>query len=256
MTIAGAVFVHLGANVINDYFDHLNGSDEVNREYVKGFTGGSMLIQNGLMSHREVLAGAIFFLATGFAVILYFTFQFGSLVLLGGIAAVLSAVAYSMFAGSFYVGELLVAACFGLLIPAGAFYVQMRALTPVILLPSIVPSALVFLILFINEIPDCTADRLCGKKTLVVRIGRKGAAKLYCFITALLYIYLIFLAKAVNLPAILLSFFTFPLAAYAAAILLKHYEESGKLGPALKATILLYIVNVLILTGAYAARSG
>lgn len=256
MTLAGAVFVHLGANVINDYFDYLNGADAANTEYVKGFTGGSRMIQDGLMSHREVLAEAICLLVAGLAVIIFFVFHFGTLVLLGGLAALLAAVAYSMFLGSYYVGELLVAACFGLLIPLGAFYVQTRSLTYMILLPSIVPSILVFLILFINEIPDCTADKASGKQTLVVRMGRKSAAYMYCVISVLLYVYVIFLAANAKLPAILYLLLTLPLAVSSSLSLVKNYDNPEKLGFPIQATIVLYIINTLILTGAYTLKGG
>jgi 1,4-dihydroxy-2-naphthoate octaprenyltransferase len=34
-------------NVVNDYYDHLNGTDAANVERIFPFTGGSRFIQNG-----------------------------------------------------------------------------------------------------------------------------------------------------------------------------------------------------------------
>jgi 1,4-dihydroxy-2-naphthoate octaprenyltransferase len=54
-----AVATQAGVNVLNDYCDHLNGSDAVNVDRLFPFTGGSRFIQNGVMSPRQMLAYAL-----------------------------------------------------------------------------------------------------------------------------------------------------------------------------------------------------
>ena len=44
---------HAGANVVNDYYDALNGSDAGNSSRLFPFTGGSRFIQNGVLSLLE-----------------------------------------------------------------------------------------------------------------------------------------------------------------------------------------------------------
>lgn len=39
-TLAAMALIHAGANVANDYFDHLSGNDEANVDFVRPFTGG------------------------------------------------------------------------------------------------------------------------------------------------------------------------------------------------------------------------
>jgi hypothetical protein len=63
LTMAGGLLLHIGANVANDYFDHLSGADEMNVEFVRPFTGGSRMIQEGLLTPKAVLTGALAALA-------------------------------------------------------------------------------------------------------------------------------------------------------------------------------------------------
>jgi len=53
VTVAFALVAHAGINVLNDYYDALNGTDAINTERVFPFTGGSRFIQNGVLSMRE-----------------------------------------------------------------------------------------------------------------------------------------------------------------------------------------------------------
>jgi 1,4-dihydroxy-2-naphthoate octaprenyltransferase len=63
--VGGVGTIHAGANVLNDYCDHLGGSDAANTEFVRPFTGGSRLIQQGRLTPREVRAFGLVLLAVG-----------------------------------------------------------------------------------------------------------------------------------------------------------------------------------------------
>jgi 1,4-dihydroxy-2-naphthoate octaprenyltransferase len=254
LALAAAVLVHIGANVINDYFDFRNGTDTVNREFVHGFTGGSRAIQEGLLSHNEVLAGALVFLSAGFFITLYLAGKSGHPVLFMGTAAVVAAVTYSLFLHSVYIGELIVGLCFGTMIPAGSFYVQAGFVSPTVLLASVPMALLVFLILLLNEIPDYTADKSSGKNTLVVRLGRQRAASLYAVTLVIVYVYMAVTALALHLPLLLCSFLTMPVAFVSTGRLLRHYGQPDQLRPSIMATITLFTVNSLVLIGAFAFR--
>ena len=54
LTVFFALVAHAGVNVVNDYYDALNGSDAANDERLFPFTGGSRFIQNGVLGLREV----------------------------------------------------------------------------------------------------------------------------------------------------------------------------------------------------------
>ena len=50
MTLLLALLVHAAVNVLNDYYDALNGTDDANTERLFPFTGGSRFIQNGMLT--------------------------------------------------------------------------------------------------------------------------------------------------------------------------------------------------------------
>ena len=54
-TIVFALLAHAGVNVLNDYYDALNGTDAINTGRVFPYTGGSRFIQNGVLTLRETL---------------------------------------------------------------------------------------------------------------------------------------------------------------------------------------------------------
>ncbi|MDO9364902.1 MAG: prenyltransferase, partial [Methylotenera sp.] len=54
LTVLLALIVHAGVNVINDYFDALNGTDASNTERLYPFTGGSRFIQNGILTPKQI----------------------------------------------------------------------------------------------------------------------------------------------------------------------------------------------------------
>ena len=67
LTLGAVLCVHLGANVANDYYDYVTGADTMNPEPTP-FSGGSRVIQDGLVSARASLVLAVAFLAAGFAI--------------------------------------------------------------------------------------------------------------------------------------------------------------------------------------------
>jgi len=152
------------------------------------------------------------------------------------------------------VGEFVIGTMFGVLMVVGSFYVQAAEVLTSIALewPLIIPfdqymeagyvsiavAIMIALVLYINEFPDYVADRDANKRTLVVRLGRKHAAKGY---TLSLFIMYVGIMAAVLLDLIriesLLVLSTLPLSALGIMTALKHYDESSKLAPANWATI-------------------
>ena len=55
LALCVALFTHAAANLLNDYFDHLNGSDQSNEGRITPFTGGSRFIQNQIFKPRQIL---------------------------------------------------------------------------------------------------------------------------------------------------------------------------------------------------------
>ena len=182
LALLGGVFVHLGANVVNDYFDYKSGNDTMNKEFVRPFTGGSRAIPSGLLTPKEVFSGAVVLFTLSAIVGLYFT------IVVGPFMIVLAAV--GLFSAYFYtgkpfnlsargVGEPIVGLNFGLLMTLGAFYVQTGGLSVEPLVAAIPVALLITAILYINAFQDYTSDKAVGKNTWVVRLGREKASIAY-----------------------------------------------------------------------------
>ena len=64
LALVAIVFMHAGANIANDYFDHTSRNDWLNKNPTP-FSGGSQLIQQGLLTPKFVLTAALIAIATG-----------------------------------------------------------------------------------------------------------------------------------------------------------------------------------------------
>jgi len=55
LTLLAGILLHAAINVLNDYYDSLNGTDDLNQERVFPFTGGSRFIQNAVLTRKQTL---------------------------------------------------------------------------------------------------------------------------------------------------------------------------------------------------------
>ncbi|MEX2238658.1 MAG: prenyltransferase [Dehalococcoidia bacterium] len=173
VTLVGAAAVHLGLNVANDIFDTLSGADQANVNPTQ-FSGGSRVVQYGLVSMRNLIVLATVFYAVAIAIGIYLAVARSSTeLLLIGVAGVIISVFYTappfklVYRGF---GEIAVAVGFGPLMVLGAYVVQTKELAWEPLLASIPVAILIALILYVNEIPDRKGDAIAGKRTLPVRL--------------------------------------------------------------------------------------
>ena len=179
LTLTAGCCLHLGANIANDFFDHLSGTDDINVEYVRPFSGGSRLIQLGLLSPSEVLAESLFFFALGGLIGLHLALTRGMFILILGVIGAASGFFYTappVRLVSRGIGEVFIGLNFGVLMTLGGYYVQTQAIVWTPIMPSIPVALLITAVLYINEFPDYRADAAAGKRTLVVRLGRERAA--------------------------------------------------------------------------------
>src|SRR5207249_6257291 len=94
VTLVGASAMHLGANVVNDYYDESSGADAAARTDPSGMATGSGLISTGVLSKASTLrlAAALFAVALACGVAL--AIARGPLVLVFGAAGFLLAFFY------------------------------------------------------------------------------------------------------------------------------------------------------------------
>ena len=180
LTLLGVVLLHLGANVSNDYWDFLRGTDVVNRNRTP-FSGGSGLLADGRLRPRAVLRLGLALLCAGAAVGLYLASTAGELwwaVVLMGAAGVGGGYFYTappLSLSARGAGELVIGAAFGVLAVEGTYLVQAHALSTAALAASVPVSLWVVAIIWANQVPDVEADGRTGKRTLVVRLGAPRA---------------------------------------------------------------------------------
>ena len=91
LTVIGAAFVQLGLNVANDVFDTVQGADDANVTPTK-FSGGSRVIQYGLVSLRQMagLATLFYLLAGAIGLVLLATHGSTALLVIGVVGIIVS----------------------------------------------------------------------------------------------------------------------------------------------------------------------
>ncbi len=189
--LIGAILAHVGANVLNDYFDFVNGVDTRPQH-------GSGVLTRGEMSARQALVLALGFLA-GAAVCGLFVFRaqpaFVAWWVLVGLAC---AVLYSALLKKFGLGDLLIILSFGIGLTVGAYGVQIRPLTLrgclLAALYSIPICLLVDAILHANNLRDARDDRSAHVRTVATMLSPRAGQRLQLF---LLFAPLIFVLAAV-----------------------------------------------------------
>ncbi|MCJ7508392.1 MAG: 1,4-dihydroxy-2-naphthoate octaprenyltransferase [candidate division Zixibacteria bacterium] len=252
LTLLGVVCFNAGTNLANDYYDHKTTDDDINPSPTP-FTGGSRVIQNGLISPKSMLLGSFLCFGIGSAIGLYLNaITPGNLVLLLGIIGVLSGFFYTASPiGIVYRGwgELTVGLNLGVLAVLGTYYVQTHSLSWVALWASLPISFLVAAILYINEFQDYQPDKTANKKHLVVRLGRKNAVYGYYFLIVGTYLVILgsIIFKVIT-PFAFLSFLTIPLAVTAIRVLKANYDKIVELIPANATTVKIHLLVGLLLS--------
>ncbi len=255
LTLVAGVCLHLGANISNDYFDHKSGADDINVEFVRPFSGGSRMIQRGLLTPREVLTGSMVFFAIAVLIGIYLAFTRGLLLLfIGGVGGL---------SGFFYtappvrlvargIGEVFIGLNFGVLMVLGSYYVQAQDLVWEPIVVSLPVAFLITAVLYINEFPDLQADEAAGKRTLVVRLGKRRAARGFVLIMFAVF-FSIIAGVALRLESwyALTGLATLPLGIFAARHALAHYDNTVILVPANAATIVTHLLTGLFMTAGY-----
>ena len=182
LALVSIVLLNGGANMVNDYFDHLSGNDWVN-ENPTPFSGGSRHIQKGIVSPKQMIIAGMGALAAGSLVGFIIVFMTGSIFVLSlGIAGVFGAFFWT--AGPVklcyrFVGEPFIFILFGPLPVWGAYYLQTGRVDMNPLIPGIIIGIIIAMVLEVNTFPDRRADAAVNKRTFVVRFGPKAGVIFY-----------------------------------------------------------------------------
>lgn len=172
LVLCCALLLQIGANLANDVFDHEKGADTAER------VGPRRAVQAGLISARsmKIATAVVLGLALALGVVLV---QWGGWPILAiGLCSIAAALAYT---GGPYplayngLGDVFVVVFFGFAAVCGTVWLNLGSVPPLAWLASVPVGFLATAILVVNNVRDRHSDARAGKRTLVVRFGRRGA---------------------------------------------------------------------------------
>lgn len=258
LTLLAGILLHAAINVLNDYYDALNGTDDINQDRVFPFTGGSRFIQNEVLTRKQTLVYGIALVLAVMCIGIYLISQTGITLFWLGLFGILLGWGYSaapLNLNSRGLGELSVLTGFGLL-PLGTYLVQTGALSLPLVLVSLPVGLLTANLLYINQFPDRKADIHAHKLHWVARLSPHVARWGYLLIALAAWLVLLSLIAAGLLPLLaIIAVLPAWLSIKAARILLQHAETPQKLAPAIQMTILAMLAHGALLTLALVLHS-
>jgi 1,4-dihydroxy-2-naphthoate octaprenyltransferase len=208
--LAVALLLQIASNVANDVFDFERGADTAERQ------GPLRVTQAGLLTPAHVKRGLWVILGLSAAFGLYLAVLRGWVVIIIGLAAILSAVAYTggpFPLGYYGLGDVFVFLFFGLAAVAGTYFVQVGSVSPAAWWMSVPVGLIITAILVVNNLRDIENDRKAGKHTLAVRLGERGTRIEYLVCMVIAYLVLPLAALTGIIPWMgLLAWGSLPLA--------------------------------------------
>lgn len=169
LTLLFSLLIQIGTNYANDYFDFINGADTKLRNGPKRATMEGWISPKSMLIASLAIFGAASLVAT-------------PLMILAGLWSLFLAAACIAFGilytggpkplGYLGLGEFLVFIFFGPVATCGTFFLQTGSVTPAVFIASLAPGLLSCSILIANNLRDEKSDRIAGKHTVVVRMGR------------------------------------------------------------------------------------
>jgi 1,4-dihydroxy-2-naphthoate polyprenyltransferase len=184
-TLLGALLLQVASNLANDVFDNEKGADRSDR------VGPTRVVSTGLLSASNVklgLAGVLFLALCAGA---YLSGVAGAPIVIIGVAAAISAIAYTAgpFALAYHgLGEVFVFIFFGPVAVTGTVFIQTQQVPVLAWLAGISQGALAVNILVVNNLRDRTEDERAGKRTLAVRFGERFCLIQYATLLVVAYL--------------------------------------------------------------------
>lgn len=246
--LVGAVFIQIGTNLANDYYDAVKGADSPDSE---GFT---RVTAGGLIDPQRVKLATAATFGAAMLVGLYLVSLGGVPILVAGLSAVAAGILYTGGPypyGYYGLGDLFVFVYFGLVAVTGTYYVQAVAnagvdpvpvtipagtVTAAAILGGVAAGALATAILVVNNIRDIETDRAAGKRTLAVMLGYRWSRVEFGGLLGTAYLVPVVLWLGLDYgPAVLLPLVTVPLAVHVARVVARN-RDGAALNPALERT--------------------
>jgi 1,4-dihydroxy-2-naphthoate octaprenyltransferase len=250
LAMIGSILVHMTVNVINDYYDYMDGID-LNTQRTP-FSGGSGILPLNLLKPKQAFWFATFCLLIAMVIGFYFVMVKGWLLFPLLLIAGFSAYFYNVYLAKWLMGEIFAGLSFGPLLVLGSYYVQTGRYSWETLFASLAPGILTANLLFLNEFPDREADQKGGRKHLVISLGKKDASYLFVALLTVSYLCIIVGVLTKMMPVLtLIGLGTIGFGWKAAKGALKYYDNTQKLVPILGANVITILGTQALLAVGY-----
>jgi 1,4-dihydroxy-2-naphthoate octaprenyltransferase len=189
-TVLGVGLFGAAGNLLNDYFDYVQGVDR--RLERDAGRPGRMLLR-GQIAPRQVLRAALACVLLAGAPLAYLTWAAGPAAIAFAALAVVGLYAYTgppLTLKYRALGEPLIFVLFGPALMAGAGFVQVGRIDTTVLLASVPIGLATTAVLFGNNVRDADEDRQAGIRTLAHAAGRRAGG-----------LYVALVLSAAGLPA-------------------------------------------------------
>ena len=209
MTFLAAALIQIGANFANDVFDFQKGADRSNR------LGPPRVTQTGLISIEKMTKAIWFTFALAICVGFYLAIIGGWPIVWIGLASIAAGIAYTggpYPLGYHGFGDIFVFIFFGLIAVPGTYYLQSGTVNVLSLYMGIAMGMLSTAILVVNNIRDADMDKLSGKRTLAVQLGKKFSKIQYSILILIPFLLPLYVWWNVeNELSLLLTIFALPI---------------------------------------------
>jgi len=252
LAFAGGLLAHIGVNALNEYDDFRSGLDLKTER--TPFSGGSGTLPAQPGRKGYALGTGVLSLAGVFLIGLYFVLRRGWAIAPLGLLGLLVIVAYTPALTRSSVLCLVAPGLgFGTLMVNGTFFALSGRYCWAAFIASLVPFFLVSNLLLINQYPDLEADRLAGRRHLIIARGRGAGVKVFSFFLAACYLAILLGALLGPLPRwSLLGLLTSPLALQVARGLSAERDNTpGLISVMGKNVILTLATPLLVAAGIY-----
>jgi len=182
--LAGSLAIQIGTNFANDVFDAERGADGPDR------IGPTRAVSAGLISAAAMKRAMILAFAFAAAFGVYLATVGGWPIVVAGLLSIASGIAYTggpYPLGYHGLGDVFVMIFFGIVAVCGTAFVQLGHVPGVAALAALPVGALATAILVVNNLRDRATDARAGKRTLAVRLGRRGVLVEYVLLLVLAF---------------------------------------------------------------------
>ena len=248
LTMFGVLALHASVDLLNDYWDFKRKIDTTTKR--TRMSGGSGVLPEGLLKPTQVYVAGIIFLLIGAGIGAYFVITDGIIIGLILGFAIISIYFYSSKIVDWGLAEVFVTIK-GTMIVIGTYFVQTTQITESAVFGGIIAGVLSSLVLFITSFPDHDADKVNGRKTLVINLGKQKAANVLWVFPIIVYGLVIIAVINQFIPIFcLIVFITLPLIIKSGQKLKQNYNELNKLVTIMSSTLLFSrITGVLLVIG-------